>query len=222
MAVAAGGHHTVGLKSDGTGVACGKNADGRCNVSDWKGIVAVAVGLHHTVGLKSDGTVVACGYNEYGQCNVSEWEDIVAVAVGLWHTVELKSDGTVVACGYNKYGQCDVSNWKLFDNFDDVVNRAIAEKAKRDARLKAAAEKQRLDKIAALEKAVAEKEKRDAELKAASEKQRLDKIAALEMEKQQIETELPHVKGLFSGSKRRDMGNRLAEIEKELKKWRSN
>ena len=222
VAVAAGGHHTVGLKSDGTVVACGKNDDGRCNVSDWKGIVAVAVGLHHTVGLKSDGTVVACGYNEYGQCNVSEWEDIVAVAVGLWHTVELKSDGTVVACGYNKYGQCDVSNWKLFDNFDDVVNRAIAEKEKRDARLKAAAEKQRLDKIAALEKAVAEKEKRDAELKAASEKQRLDKIAALEMEKQQIETELPHVKGLFSGSKRRDMGNRLAEIEKELKKWRSN
>ena len=73
-----------------------------------------------------------------------------------------------------------------------------------------------------MNRAIAEKEKRDARLKAAAEKQRLDKIAALEMEMQQIETELPHVKGLFSGSKRRDMENRLAEIEKELKKWRSN
>ena len=193
VAVAAGRYHTVGLKSDGTVLACGSDEYGQCNVSDWTNVVIVATGRYYTVGLKSDGTVVACGYNEYGQCNVSEWEDIVAVAVGLWHTVELKSDGTVVACGYNKYGQCNVSNWKLFDNFDDVVNRAIAEKEKRDARLKAAAEKQRLDKI-----------------------------AALEMEMQQIETELPHVKGLFSGSKRRDMENRLAEIEKELKKWRSN
>lgn len=68
--------------------------------------------------------------------------------------------------GYNKNGQCDVSGWKLFDNFDDVVNRAVAEEEKR---------------------------------KAAAEKRRLDRIAALEAEKQRIETELPHIKGLFSG-----------------------
>ena len=104
---------------------------------------------------------------------------------GSRHTVGLKSDGTVVACGYNKNGQCDVSGWKLFDNFDDVVNRAVAEEEKR---------------------------------KAAAEKRRLDRIAALEAEKQRIETELPHIKGLFSGGKRRDMENRLAEIEAELKR----
>ena len=109
----------------------------------------------------------------------------MAVAAGSRHTVGLKSDGTVVACGYNKNGQCDVSGWKLFDNFDDVVNRAVAEEEKR---------------------------------KAAAEKRRLDRIAALEAEKQRIETELPHIKGLFSGGKRRDMENRLAEIEAELKR----
>ena len=185
VAVAAGSRHTVGLKSDGTVVACGDNAFGQCDVSGWKDIVAVAAGGRHTVGLKSDGTVVACGLNKSGQCNVSGWTDIVAVAAGSRHTVGLKSDGTVVACGYNKNGQCDVSGWKLFDNFDDVVNRAVAEEEKR---------------------------------KAAAEKRRLDRIAALEAEKQRIETELPHIKGLFSGGKRRDMENRLAEIEAELKR----
>ena len=185
VAIAAGTFHTVGLKSDGTVVACGDNEYGQCDVSGWADIVAVAAGSRHTVGLKSDGTVVACGLNKSGQCNVSGWTDIVAVAAGSRHTVGLKSDGTVVACGYNKNGQCDVSGWKLFDNFDDVVNRAVAEEEKR---------------------------------KAAAEKRRLDRIAALEAEKQRIETELPHIKGLFSGGKRRDMENRLAEIEAELKR----
>ena len=105
------------------------------------------------------------------------------IAASEKHTVGLKFDGTVVACGKNDDGQCDVSDWKLFDNFDDVVNRAVAEEEKR---------------------------------KAAAEKRRLDRIAALEAEKQRIETELPYIKGLFSGGKRRDMENRLAEIEKEL------
>ena len=185
MAVSAGGVYTVGLKSDGTVVACGDNEYGQCNVSLWKDIVAVSAGGGHTVGLKSDGTVVACGDNYHGQCNVSGWTDVVEIAAHSWYTVGLKSDGTVVACGSNSDGQCDVSNWKLFDNFDDVVNRAVAEEEKR---------------------------------KAAAEKRRLDKVAVLETEKQQIKTDLPHIKGLFSGGKRRDMENRLAEIDAELKK----
>ena len=184
VAVAAGRIHTVGLKSDGTVVACGHNKYGQCDVSGWTDIVEIAAGNFHTVGLKSDGTVVARGYNKYGQCDVSGWTDIVEIAASEEHTVGLKSDGTVVACGKNDDGQCDVSDWKLFDNFDDVVNRAVAEEEKR---------------------------------KAAAEKRRLDRIAALEAEKQQIKTELPHIKGLFSGGKRRDMENRLAEIEKELR-----
>ena len=185
VAVSAGGGHTVGLKSDGTVVACGDNYHGRCNVSGWTDIVAVSTGGVYTVGLKSDGTVVACGDNEYGRCDVSGWTDVVAVSAGGGHTVGLKSDGMVVACGSNSDGRCDVSGWKLFDNFDDVVNRAVAEEEKR---------------------------------KAAAEKRRLDKVAVLETEKQQIKTDLPHIKGLFSGGKRRDMENRLAEIEIELKR----
>ena len=105
------------------------------------------------------------------------------IAAHSWYTVGLKSDGTVVACGSNSDGQCDVSDWKLFDNFDDVVNRAVAEEEKR---------------------------------KAAAEKQRLERIAALEVEKQRIATELPHIKGLFTGKRRKEIESRLVEIEKEL------
>ena len=218
VAVAVEDDHTVGLKSDGTVVACGENYDGQCDVSSWTDIVAVAASDDHTVGLKSDGTVVACGWNKDGQCDVSGWEGIVAVATSYSHTVGLKADGTVVACGNNSDGRCDVFEWKLFDNFDDVVNRAVAEEEKRrkaeEERLRAKEEQRK----AAAEKRETEQKAEEEKRKAAAEKRRLDRIAALEAEKQRIETELPHIKGLFSGGKRRDMENRLAKIEAELKR----
>ncbi len=74
--VSAGGHHTVGLRADGTVVAVGYTSNGRCDVSGWTDIVAVSAGGWHTVGLRADGTVVAVGDNEYGQCEVSGWRDI--------------------------------------------------------------------------------------------------------------------------------------------------
>ena len=111
--VAAGDCHTVGLKSDGTVVAVGRNEDisgnyiGCCDVSDWTDIVAISAGDKHTVGLKSDGTVVAVGDNYHGRCDVSGWMDIVAVSAGQWHSVGLRSDGAVVTAG----GWHDVSDW---------------------------------------------------------------------------------------------------------------
>jgi alpha-tubulin suppressor-like RCC1 family protein len=57
--VAAGGWHTVGVRSDGTVVAVGGNEYGQCEVGDWMDIIQVAAGASHTVGLKVDGTVVA-------------------------------------------------------------------------------------------------------------------------------------------------------------------
>lgn len=109
--VSAGNDHTVGLKSDGTVVAVGRNDDGQCEVSGWTDIVAVSAGAYHTVGLKADGTVVAAGNNVYGQCNVSNWRNIVAVSAEGSYTMGLKSDGTVVATGDNPGDHCDVSGW---------------------------------------------------------------------------------------------------------------
>lgn len=106
--ISSGNEHTVGLKSDGTVVAAGKNPDGRCDVESWTDIVAVSAGVFHTAGLKADGTVVAVGKNEYGQCDVESWTDIVAISAGGDTTVGLKADGTVVAVGYK---QEDIDVW---------------------------------------------------------------------------------------------------------------
>jgi len=109
--VAAGMHHTVGLKNDGTVVAVGYCGNNLCSVGSWTDIIQVSAGHLHTVGVKSDGTVLAVGFNDYGQCNVSGWTGINQTAAGRWHTVGLKADGTVVAVGDSDDGQCDVGNW---------------------------------------------------------------------------------------------------------------
>jgi alpha-tubulin suppressor-like RCC1 family protein len=80
--VAAGGRHTVGLKSDGTVVALGWNGDGQCDVGNWTDIIQVAAGGWtfsdtaggHTVGVKSDGTVVATGW----EAELATWNLIEA------------------------------------------------------------------------------------------------------------------------------------------------
>ena len=110
IAVSAGCFYTVGLKADGRIVATGSNTVREYDVS-WRDIVAVSAGYQHTVGLKADGTVVAVGNNRDGQCNVFDWVDIVAVSAGDFHTVGLKVDGTVAATGSNMNGKCNVSNW---------------------------------------------------------------------------------------------------------------
>ncbi len=108
--IAAGEYHTVGLHNDGTVIATGQSYDGRCNVSNWRDIIAVAAGSYHTVGLRSNGTVVAVGWQP--PCYTECWRDIVAIAAGNTHTVGLQSNGTVVAVGENKQGQCNVTNWQ--------------------------------------------------------------------------------------------------------------
>ena len=111
-ALAASECHTVGVLSDGTVAAIGKNYDGECDVSSWKDIVAVSAEYSHTVGLLSNGTVVTAGENDQGECDVSSWENVVAISTGEYHTVGLCSDGTVVATGENDYSECNVSDWK--------------------------------------------------------------------------------------------------------------
>ena len=117
--------HTVALCSDGSVVATGANDDGRCNVSDWRDIVAVCAGDKHTVGLKTDGTVVAVGQTENGQCEVSQWKEIVAISAGDVYSVGLRADGTAVAVGYNKYGQCNVNGWSDITAISASYNHTV-------------------------------------------------------------------------------------------------
>ncbi|MBQ3276498.1 MAG: hypothetical protein IJH47_05515 [Oscillospiraceae bacterium] len=101
--VDAGFYHTVGLRSDGTVLACGDDSFGQCDVAAWTEITAVAAGAYHTVGLRADGTVAAVGRNSEHQCDVDGWRDVVQIAAADYATFGLRADGTVVSCGFNEY-----------------------------------------------------------------------------------------------------------------------
>ena len=121
VTLAAGPHHFIGLKEDGTVIAGmakdGEEDDdhGQCDVSGWTDIVSVAGGGSFSLGLKSDGTVVEAGGAGGGTVeisyDVSDWTDIVDISAGYMHAVGLRSDGTVVTMGYGGDGQCDVDGW---------------------------------------------------------------------------------------------------------------
>ena len=109
--IAAGGEHSVAVRSDGTVVGVGSNRFGQINVDGWHDIVEVAAGASHTVGLRSDGIVVATGSSRDGRRDVGSWNNIIAVAAGGSHTVGLRLDGSVVATGRDEYGQLNVEDW---------------------------------------------------------------------------------------------------------------
>jgi len=124
-AVAAGGFHTMILKTDGTLWATGSNHYGQLGdgtttnrsrpVQVMRDVQAVFAGGYHTMILKADGTLWATGNNEVGQLGdgtitnrtrpVQVMSGVQAVATGDRHTMILKTDGTLWATGWNYYGQ---------------------------------------------------------------------------------------------------------------------
>ncbi len=110
IAIAAEGHHSLGLKTDGSIAAWGDNRHGQCNIPlPNTGFIAIAAGYEHSLGLKADGSIVAWGRNNYGQCNLpSPNTGFVAIAAGDDHSLGLKTDGSIVAWGDNDYGQCNI------------------------------------------------------------------------------------------------------------------
>ena len=202
----------MGLKKDGTVVAVGANSAGQCMVSGWTDIVAITAGGSHTVGLKKDGTVVAVGRNNYGQCEVSNWTDIVAITAGCAHTVGLKKDGTAVAVGCNGSGRCNVSDWT------DMVAVAAGDwhtvGLKADGTVVAVGDTGNGKCDVSGWKLFNSFETIEAERKAAHR----EKIADYERKRDNCQKELSNLKGLFTGKRRREIEERLAEIEAELKR----
>ena len=84
VAVAGHGHHSLGLRADGSIVTWGDNAEGGCDVpAPNTDFVAIAAGALHSLGLKSDSSIVAWGWNYEGQCEVpTPNADFVATAAG--------------------------------------------------------------------------------------------------------------------------------------------
>ena len=109
--IAAGGFHTLGLKSDGTVLSTGYNNFGQIDVSNWKDIIQVSAGRYHSIGLKSDGKVVCVGESKYGACDVSAWSEIKQISAGRYNSYGVRSDGTVISTSSNEYGQANINDW---------------------------------------------------------------------------------------------------------------
>lgn len=128
QSVAAGGTHTVALKSNGMVWNWGGNEKGQlgdgtttrrlspAQVNGLTGISAVAAGLNHTLALGGDGRVRAWGENRFAQLGdgttanalypvqVPGLTGVTAIAAGRTHSLAL-SNGTVWAWGGNGGGQ---------------------------------------------------------------------------------------------------------------------
>lgn len=130
IAIAAGDHHSLAIRADGTVWAWGRNDTGQLGIASTTGqtapvpvtalagaFVQIAAGAGHAVALRSDGTVWTWGANGVGQLGdgtatqrntpvqAAGLTDIVALASGARHSLALKGDGSVWAWGANGAGQ---------------------------------------------------------------------------------------------------------------------
>ncbi len=121
VAVSARSTFVIGLKSDGTVVGAGENAQSQLNVSDWKGIVSIAAGEEHTVGVQDNGQVVCAGSNRNQECEVASWENIKFVAAGDGFTIGVTNDGEVKVAG-------TIQNAGLIQRKTQIVDVAIGKK----------------------------------------------------------------------------------------------
>ena len=216
VAVSAGNWHTVGLKADGTVVATGLKS----HVSSWTDIVAISAGDDYTVGLKADGTVVAAGSNMYGQCDVSGWRDIVAVSARYYHTVGLKADGTVVAAGYNKDGRCDVSNWRGIVALSAGEGHSVGLKAdgtvvavgrNKEGQCDVSGWKLRKNSLNFIEESMQKRAPKKEEYRRKQLMYQQKKLAA-------AQNELAGLHGLFTGKRRKELQQEIAELEINIRK----
>jgi alpha-tubulin suppressor-like RCC1 family protein len=128
---AAGGSHSLFVKSDGTLWAAGYNYYGQLGdgsttshlTPEYVGtnVISVAAGYQHSLFITTNGLLYAMGYNSRGQLGdgltanaslpVSVASNVVAVAAGWYHSVFIESDGTLWAMGRNLYGQLGVGTF---------------------------------------------------------------------------------------------------------------
>jgi uncharacterized repeat protein (TIGR01451 family) len=151
-AIAAGGGHSLALKSDGTVWAWGSNSSGQLGhggtytnavyepvqVAGLTDVAGIAAGSGFSMALKTDGTVWAWGANASGvigkpgdtfsvgtPVQVAGLAGVAAVSAGDRHALALKRDGTVWAWGDNfdgKLGNGDTGSGPAPRQVSGLVN----------------------------------------------------------------------------------------------------
>ena len=99
--IAAGEHHALALKPDGTVVAWGYQEHGETTVpEDLSDAAYVAAGTYHSLAEKSDGTVTGWGWNLDSQTEApSNVKNPISIDAGFSFSQALMSDGTVINWG---------------------------------------------------------------------------------------------------------------------------
>ena len=134
VTVAAGGGHSLGVRSDGTLWAWGRNYFGQLGLDDrgdgtdrWipsqvgsaANWVVVSAGYEHSLGVRSDGTLWAWGWNphhelglgdtpqagEYSPTRVGSATNWVGASAVFYYSLGVRSDGTLWGWGMNNYAQ---------------------------------------------------------------------------------------------------------------------
>eukprot|EP00927_Polykrikos_kofoidii_P067151 TRINITY_DN62663_c0_g1_i1.p1 TRINITY_DN62663_c0_g1~~TRINITY_DN62663_c0_g1_i1.p1 ORF type:complete len:373 (-),score=65.19 TRINITY_DN62663_c0_g1_i1:294-1355(-) len=108
---AAGGHHSVLLRSDGQVIVFGKNSHHQCDaprLPSGHRYVGVSAGFRHTVLLRDDGKVFKFGYSKATWCEAPGLQagmKYTQASSGALHSAFLSQDGEVVLSGSNLDGQ---------------------------------------------------------------------------------------------------------------------
>lgn len=126
----------------------------------------------------------------------SSWYAAVDTEGHMTILSDVYGDGKVISTN------AKISHWKLFDSAETMCQEYDAFMTQKEI-LREQATQRRL----------AEKIRRKAE----AEKRREERIRVLQTEKVNLQREFTNLKGLFTGKRRKEIENRLTEIETELK-----
>ena len=101
--VSAGGHHTCGVKRDGSAACWGWNRYGQATPPAGE-FASVSADLGHTCGVRRDGSVACWGDDRQAQATPAAGE-FASVSAGSLHTCGVRRDGSIACWGRNEYGQ---------------------------------------------------------------------------------------------------------------------